>query len=400
MSNSPLVPHLRNFTWLILLNSLFSIPTDLLSVSDLTYRIKEILEYDADLQEIHVQGEISNCTIHGSGHAYFTLKDEESQLSCVMFKRFVEGCDKGTLRHGTKVIVQGSVTVYPQRGSYQLMVTGLKAAGDGLLYQQFVRLKEKLEREGLFDVSRKKPLPSFPGTIGVVTSPTGAVIRDILQTLQRRFPCGKVILSPSLVQGDVAAASVIQALQALIGTPEIEVIIIARGGGSAEDLWCFNDEGLARAVYSCPIPVISAIGHETDFTILDFVADVRAATPTAAAELVAPDQQEILASLQSTRQQLLMHLQYRLFNHLQVLDDATERIRMQKQLLLERKKSELSLLEAQLRQHDPRTFLEKGFSLTMKDGKLLRSVGEAAPGDTIETILADGRLTSVVQPSK
>jgi exodeoxyribonuclease VII large subunit len=334
--------------------------------------------------------------VHGSGHAYFTLKDEDAQLNCVMFKRYADACSRSIFKHGTRVVAEGSVTVYPQRGNYQLLVTGLRADGEGDLYREFLRRKEKLLAEGLFDPSRKKPLPPYPRTIGVITSPTGAVIQDILRTLQRRFPCAEVLLAPSLVQGDAAAPSVVLALEGLVRRGGIDLVIIARGGGSTEDLWCFNDENLARAVFACPLPVVSAIGHETDFTILDFVADVRAATPTAAAELAAPDRLDLLAVLTGTRQGLLTHLKYRLYNGLQQLDDLGDRINWQKRLLIERQKNQLDLLAATLGQHDPRLFLEKGFSMTLLNGKVVRSAADARPGDVLETVLADGRIQSVV----
>ena len=375
---------------------MFNVPTDLLTVSDLTYRIKEVLEYEPELQDVTVRGEISNCTLHGSGHAYFTLKDEDAQLSCVMFRRYAETCNRNIFKHGTRVVAEGSVTVYPQRGNYQLMVTELRADGEGDLYREFLRRKEMLLAEGLFDTAGKKPLPPYPRTVGVITSPTGAVIQDMLRTLQRRFPCAEVVLAPSLVQGDAAPASVVRALEGLVRRGGVDLVIIARGGGSAEDLWCFNDESLARAVYACPLPVVSAIGHETDFTILDFVADVRAATPTAAAELVAPDRADLLAALAGTRQGMLTHLKYRLYNGLQQLDDLGDRINWQKKLLIERQKNQLDLLAATLRQHDPRLFLEKGFSMTLRNGKVVRSAADARPGDVLETILADGRIRSVV----
>ncbi len=375
---------------------MFNVPTDLLTVSDLTYRIKEVLEYEPELQDVTVRGEISNCTLHASGHAYFTLKDEDAQLSCVMFRRYAETCSRTIFKHGTRVVAEGSVTVYPQRGNYQLLVTGLRADGEGDLYREFLRRKEMLLAEGLFDAAGKKPLPPYPRTVGVITSPTGAVIQDILRTLQRRFPCAQVLLAPSLVQGDAAPASVMGALEGLVRRGGVDLVIIARGGGSAEDLWCFNDESLARAVHACPLPVVSAIGHETDFTILDFVADVRAATPTAAAELVAPDRADLLAALAGTRQGMLTHLKYRLYNGLQQLDDLGDRINWQKKLLIERQKNQLDLLAATLRQHDPRLFLEKGFSMTLRNGKVVRSAADARPGDVLETILADGRIRSVV----
>jgi exodeoxyribonuclease VII large subunit len=375
---------------------MFDLPADLLTVSDLTYRIKEILEYDEGLQDIYVQGEVSNCTIHSSGHAYFTLKDEDAQLSCVMFKKYLTSKGKEILKQGARLMVRGCVTVYPQRGNYQLMVEEIKSAGVGNLYLEFLRLKEKLSQEGLFDVNHKKALPAFPKTIGIVTSPTGAVIQDILQTLERRFPCVEVMLAPALVQGDGGAVSVMIALKRLMYTPGIDVIIIARGGGSIEDLWCFNDELLARDVFACPIPVISAIGHETDFTILDFVADMRASTPTAAAEMVAPDRFELLSLLNGVHSQLRTFVQYQLNNKAQVLDDLEGRLEMQKNYLFESKKSEISLLQANLQQFNPQAFLERGFTLTLKDGKVIKSAKQVSSGDVIETVLKDTRIQSIV----
>jgi exodeoxyribonuclease VII large subunit len=370
---------------------------DLLTVSDLTYRIKEILEYEAELQEVSLQGEVSNCTIHSSGHAYFTLKDEFSQISCVMFRGSITHKTKEILKHGARIIVKGNVTVYTQRGNYQLLVQEVQSYGMGNLYQQFLLLKDKLQFEGLFDEGNKKEIPAYPQTIGIVTSPTGAVIRDIVQTITKRYPGIHLVVSPAIVQGEQGAASVIQALQVLIAQPSIDLIIIARGGGSIEDLWCFNDENLARAVYACPIPVISAIGHETDFTILDFVADLRAATPTAAAQHAVPDKGELLNYLSQMRASIRTSVQYNLYNRAQMLDDMAEKTSMQWNYLLAAKKSELQVLAATLQQFNPTAYLDRGFSLALKDGKIVKSVEEVSSGDRLDIVLKDGRVRTVVE---
>jgi exodeoxyribonuclease VII large subunit len=376
---------------------MFSPSIDLLTVSDLTYRIKEILEYEPELQEVSLLGEVSNCTLHSSGHAYFTLKDEFSQISCVMFRGSITGKTKEILKHGAKIVIKANVTVYPQRGNYQLLVQEVQAYGLGDLYQQFLMLKEKLQAEGLFEESLKKELPLYPGTIGVITSPTGAVIKDILHTIGRRYPCVNLVISPAIVQGEQGAASVIAALQLLCKQPSIDLIIIARGGGSIEDLWCFNDESLAKAVFDCPIPVISAIGHETDFTILDFVADLRAATPTAAAEHAVPDKAELLNYLLQMRASIRTAVQYNLYNRAQQLDDMAEKTSMQWNYLLAQKKSELAVLAATLQQYNPRSYLDRGFSLALKKGKIVKSIEEVSTGDILEIVLKDGTVKTVVE---
>jgi exodeoxyribonuclease VII large subunit len=376
---------------------MFSPSIDLLTVSDLTYRIKEILEYEPELQEVSLLGEVSNCTLHSSGHAYFTLKDEFSQISCVMFRGSITGKTKEILKHGAKIVIKANVTVYPQRGNYQLLVQEVQAYGLGDLYQQFLMLKEKLQAEGLFEESLKKELPLYPGTIGVITSPTGAVIKDILHTIGRRYPCVNLVISPAIVQGEQGAASVIAALQLLCKQPGIDLIIIARGGGSIEDLWCFNDESLAKAVFDCPIPVISAIGHETDFTILDFVADLRAATPTAAAEHAVPDKAELLNYLLQMRASIRTAVQYNLYNRAQQLDDMAEKTSMQWNYLLAQKKSELAVLAATLQQYNPRSYLDRGFSLALKKGKIVKSIEEVSTGDILEIVLKDGTVKTVVE---
>ncbi|USG63637.1 exodeoxyribonuclease VII large subunit [Brevibacillus ruminantium] len=257
------------------------------SVSDLNRCIKQVMEQEPRLQDIWVRGEISNFTHHSSGHMYLTLKDSQSRIKVVMFasyNRFLRFLPKD----GTKVIVRGSISAYERDGAYQLYAREMQPDGIGSLYLAFEQLKAKLAAEGLFAAERKRPLPKFPRRVGVVTSPTGAAIRDICTTIRRRYPQAEIILSPAIVQGTEAPASIVSAIHVINSQPDVDVLIVGRGGGSIEELWAFNEEQVARAIAASVIPVISAVGHETDVTIADFVADVRAATPTAAAELAVP----------------------------------------------------------------------------------------------------------------
>ncbi|MFV9510787.1 exodeoxyribonuclease VII large subunit [Tepidibacillus sp. LV47] len=262
------------------------------SVSELTNYIKNLLDEDPILQEIWIRGEISNFTHHASGHMYFTLKDENSRIKAVMFTR-----NNRLLRfipkNGTKVICRGYVSIFERDGQYQIYVQEMQPDGIGQLYLAYEQLKQKLENEGLFDPRKKKPLPPYPKTIGIITSPTGAAIRDIITTIQRRYPIVNLLLIPVLVQGEEAAQSIAQAIETFNRYGKVDLLIVGRGGGSIEELWAFNEEIVARSIDQSQIPIISAVGHETDFTIADFVADVRAATPTAAAELAVPHIDEL-----------------------------------------------------------------------------------------------------------
>ncbi|MBI2524668.1 MAG: exodeoxyribonuclease VII large subunit [Candidatus Rokubacteria bacterium] len=264
------------------------------TVSELTARIKTQLE--EDFPALWVQGEISNLRLPASGHAYFTLKDEDAQLRAVLFKgrgrrvRF-------DLEDGLQVLAFGGLDVYAARGEYQLVVELMEPQGLGALQLAFEQLKRRLETEGLFDPARKRPLPAFPRTIGIVTSPSGAAIRDILTIIGRRFPDVHILVTPVRVQGEEAPAEIVEALRALAEVPGLDVVIVGRGGGSIEDLWAFNDERVARAIAACPVPVISAVGHETDVTIADFVADLRAPTPSGAAELVVREKLAVIRSV-------------------------------------------------------------------------------------------------------
>ncbi|TXK83429.1 exodeoxyribonuclease VII large subunit [Paenibacillus sp. N3.4] len=285
--------------------------TKILSVKDLNRYIKLLLEGDSRLQDVWVRGEISNFTHHSSGHMYFTIKDADGRLKSIMFASHNQKL--GFIpKEGTKVIARGNISVYERDGAYQFYVTAMQPDGIGSLYLAFEQLKKKLEAEGLFAAERKRPIPRFPRAIGVITSPTGAAIRDVIITLQRRFPSIPILLYPVLVQGNQAGPSIVKAIEAMNRLGEADVLIVGRGGGSLEELWAFNEEAVARSIAASVIPVISAVGHETDFTIADFVADLRAPTPTAAAELAVPHhlelKQQLLQQAQRLRGGLLQQL--------------------------------------------------------------------------------------------
>ena len=297
-------PHLHY--WIIILLAMFQLPLftpPSMSVTDLTRYLRQLLESDETLQDVWVQGEISNFSRAASGHLYFTLKDSQASLRCVMWRN--NALRLGFVpRDGTAVEAHGAISVYEAGGQYQLYADLLRPAGEGALFQEFLRLKARLEAEGLFDPARKRPIPRWPQRIGIVTSPTGAALRDMLHTLQRRYPLAAVVLAPTPVQGNEAPPGIVAALQALNRLIQPDVILLARGGGSIEDLWAFNDEGVARAIVASAAPVITGVGHETDFTIADFAADLRAPTPTAAAELSTPDQADLRIGLDDLTQRL------------------------------------------------------------------------------------------------
>ena len=266
------------------------------SVTDLTRYLRDLLESDGTLQDIWVEGEVSNFSRPASGHLYFTLKDSSAALRCVMWRNAVMR-QTHLPGNGDAIEVHGSLSIYEASGHYQLYADLIRPAGEGQLYQEFLRLKAKLEAEGLFDPQRKSAIPRWPQTIGIVTSPTGAALRDMLNTIKRRYPPVKVVLTPTPVQGDQAPDGIIYAIETLNQLVKPDVILLARGGGSIEDLWAFNDEHVARAIFASQAPIVTGIGHETDFTIADFAADLRAPTPTAAAELATPNQADLKAAL-------------------------------------------------------------------------------------------------------
>ena len=299
------------------------LPAEILTVSALARSVRDLLEHRYPL--LWVAGEISNCVRAKSGHLYFSLKDEMAQVRCVMFRNRGQYLDWEP-RDGLRVEVRALVTLYEARGDFQLNVESMRRAGQGALFEAFLRLRDKLDKEGLFDVAHKKPLPVYPRSIGIVTSLQAAALRDALTTLARRNPSIPVIIYPAQVQGEGAAQQLAAAITAAAKRNECDVLILCRGGGSIEDLWAFNDEGLARVIYACPIPVVTGIGHETDFTIAEFVADRRAATPTAAAELASPARAELIADLHQRRQALLRQMQLALEARAQRVDAAAGRL--------------------------------------------------------------------------
>jgi exodeoxyribonuclease VII large subunit len=267
-------------------------PPPSLTVSDITRYLRELFESDEILHEVWVQGEISNLSRPASGHIYFTLKDQSAALKCVIWKQTAWRLPL-SLQNGMAIEAHGAISIYERDGQYQLYADAVRLTGEGALYQEYLRLKARLEAEGLFDTERKRPLPELPAGIGVVTSATGAALQDILNTLRRRFPLVEVVLAPCAVQGEEAPPQIVNAIRSLNRTDGVDLILVARGGGSLEDLWAFNDERVVRAIADSDLPVITGIGHETDFTLADFAADVRAATPTAAAEQAVPDRAEL-----------------------------------------------------------------------------------------------------------
>lgn len=337
-----------------------------LSVSQLNRQIRNLLELDVG--KVHVEGEISNLSKPSSGHFYFTLKDKNAQLRCVYFKTR-HNKNSTLLTNGQHIVVSGSLSLYEARGDFQLIVDSVSEAGLGQLYQQFELLKKKLESEGLFQASLKKPLPKFPKQIAVITSPSGAAIRDILTTLNRRYPIAKVIIYPCDVQGNLAAPQLTQAVNQAALAHETDVILLARGGGSIEDLWAFNDEALARAIAACPIPVVSGVGHETDFTIADFVADLRAATPTAAAEAVSPDRFELINLFNQLYQRLYNNIHRKIQGEQQKLQHQQQKMASPGKLILSHWQS-LDYLEKHLNNSFRKIHAQKTHQLHLNQSKL------------------------------
>jgi exodeoxyribonuclease VII large subunit len=295
------------------------------TVSQVTAHVKEVLEADFTLQDLWVEGEVSNSSQSTAGHFYFSLKDEGARISCVMWRSQVQRA--GYLpQDGEQVLAHGRVSVYEARGAYQFYADAVQPSGLGMLYRQFEALKEKLEAEGLFDPALKRPLPPFPRVIGVVTSPAGAALRDVCNVLSRRYPLAKVLLSPSMVQGEQAAEQIAWALQVLNAQPDVDLVIVTRGGGSLEELMPFNDERVARAIRGSRAPVISGVGHETDFTIADFAADLRASTPSAAAEMAVPDQEELRTTIAVGQARLIRLLEDRLTHAGEALETQERRL--------------------------------------------------------------------------
>lgn len=393
----------------------------ILTVAQLTGYISGLFDADPLLQDIWVEGEVSNFYQSGAGHVYFTLKDSEAQLRCVVWRTQMAHVEHRPT-NGDAVLVHGRASVYGAQGTYQLYVDEIKAAGAGALAQQLEELRARLEREGLFASERKRPLPVFPRCIGVVTSPSGAAVRDILHVLKRRFPIAQVIVAPTLVQGAEAPPQIVAAIEALNARNDIDVIIVARGGGSLEELWAFNDERVARAIFASRIPIISGIGHETDWTISDWVADVRAPTPSAAAEIAVPDQEELRQQLQqydaALRQailQLLSRLRantehsravLRRYSPRAAVDRLRMSLQMQEQRLTSQQQHRLQLLGrllsgsvSRLRALSPLATLERGYAIVSRQdtGSIIATVREAHPGSAIDVQVRDGHFNAEVK---
>jgi exodeoxyribonuclease VII large subunit len=393
----------------------FSSPTPASwSVTQLTQYLRDLLASDANLQDMWVQGEISNFVRHGSGHWYFTMKDRGAALKCVMWKNMAQR-QKFIPRDGDAIEAHGAIGVYEVGGVYQLYADAIRPVGAGALYQEFLRLKARLEAEGLFAPERKRSIPTWPRRIAIITSPTGAALRDMLNTLRRRYPLVEVILLPTPVQGVEAPPAIERSFQAVRGI-QPDVILLARGGGSIEDLWAFNDERVAYAIAACPFPVISGVGHETDFTIADFVADLRAPTPTAAAELATPDRTDLRETLTDLADRLgraaqsaiseqrwqlssienrlrLRSPKIRLQSDRQRVDDLSRRAETAWMHRLQLQRARLAGLEQQLNSLNPLAVLARGFAVvTQADGKVVQSAAQVQPGEKLGVRVHEGQF--------
>ena len=412
-----------------------------LTVSQLTKYIKYKLDNDVNLREVYLKGEISNFKAHTRGHFYFTIKDEGSRINAVMFASSASKV-KFTPEDGMKILVTGRISVYEATGGYQIYVNEMMEDGVGNLYVAFEQLKKKLASEGLFDERRKKPIPKIPERVGVITAPTGAAIRDIISTINRRFPLTEVILFPSLVQGEGAKEDIVRQIERAKDY-NLDVLIIGRGGGSIEDLWAFNEEIVARAIFDCPIPIISAVGHEIDFTIADFVADLRAPTPTGAAEIAVPNKSDVInyinqlnlrcqkniktiielkkkrldsikshyilnnpLDLYSAKIQKLDYLTERLVKNYKVIIDK-EKIKLNNiktrplfsnpLLILDKTKQKYALLLSKLDALSPLKTLERGYGIVKLNDKAITSIKDLKTDDLINIELKDGSVNALVK---
>lgn len=383
-----------------------------LTVSQVNGYLKNLLDNDEILTDVTVTGEISNFKHHSSGHMYFSLKDKDSAISAAMFRgnnrllKFMPG-------NGMNVIARGRVSVYPAAGTYQLYVEQLSPDGEGALFAAYAKLKAKLESEGLFDQSRKRPIPRYPQSVGVVTSPTGAAVRDILSVLSRRYPCARVVFAPVLVQGADAAPTIVEAIKEMNAKNACDVMIVGRGGGSIEDLWCFNDEQLARTVAASKIPIISAVGHETDFTLCDFAADLRAPTPSVGAELAVPDRDKLLKIIDSHAFSITRAVTDKLERSklslkaitaqpcmksplgavdacAQRLDMLTASIENSFESIVMKNSARLCTVSAGIEALSPIAVMMRGYSVAYKNDLVVSSVSQLSEGDDITLKMHDG----------
>ena len=389
------------------------------SIRQVNLYISNMFRQDFMLNRIYVKGEVSNCKYHTSGHIYFSLKDDSGSLACVMFAGNRSGL-KFQMQNGQSVIVLGSISVYERDGKYQLYAREIIQDGMGLLYEKFQALKQELEEMGMFALEYKQPIPAFSRRVGIVTAPTGAAIRDIMNISYRRNPYVQLILYPALVQGEEAADSIVRGIE-LLDQSHVDVIIVGRGGGSMEDLWAFNEEKVARAIFQCETPVISAVGHETDFTIADYVADLRAPTPSAAAELAVADMAAIQGQLQDMQQRLqnrmserlsdrkkeLEHLQeklkyvspqHQIQEKYQRLTDIEEELQMLMQQTMKERRHQLMIYVERMKGLSPLEKLSQGYSYTADArGKKITATEQVQPGDLLQIYVSDGQILAEVK---
>ncbi len=390
------------------------------SVKQLNLFVKSLIDGDSRLADIYVTGEISNFKNHyASGHLYFTLKDNDASIRCVMFKGYASRI-KFSVTDGIKVIIRGRVSIYEKDGQYQFYAEEMHPEGLGDISLQFEQIKERLSKEGLFDVENKRPIPKFPKSIAVITSDTGAAVQDILNIIKRRYKLAEIVLCPVAVQGENAVSDMIDALERVYILSRCDLIIIGRGGGSIEDLWAFNNEALARTIFESPIPVISAVGHETDFTICDFVADLRAPTPSAAAELAVPESVDLIKQIDGYKKILKSILYDKLnslklrFNTLEnshylknpirmIINDKKQNIDNMYDILITRYNSVINRNTYRLKENiaklealSPLKVLTRGYSVAEIDGKILNTVKKARVGDKLTLKLSDGSLLCTV----
>lgn len=392
------------------------------SIRQVNLYISNMFRQDFMLNRIYVKGEVSNCKYHTSGHIYFSLKDDSGSLACVMFAGNRSGL-KFQMQNGQSVIVLGSISVYERDGKYQLYAREIIQDGMGLLYEKFQALKQELEEMGMFAPEYKQPIPAFSRRVGIVTAPTGAAIRDIMNISYRRNPYVQLILYPALVQGEEAADSIVRGIE-LLDQSHVDVIIVGRGGGPMEDLWAFNEEKVARAIFHCETPVISAVGHETDFTIADYVADLRAPTPSAAAELAVADMAAIQGQLRDMQQRLqnrmserlsdrkkeLEHLQeklkyvspqHQIQEKYQRLTDIEEELQMLMQQTMKERRHQLMIYVERMKGLSPLEKLSQGYSYTADArGKKITATEQVQPGDLLQIYVSDGQILAEVKEKK
>ena len=400
---------------------MYSVSPTVFSVTELNNYVKRILDNDENLKNVFVTGEISNFKNHYSGHMYMTIKDEGGAIKAVMFSSYASRL-KFVPENGMKVIIFGSVSLYNKDGSYQLYITDMQPDGVGALNLAYEQLKEKLQNEGLFNAEFKKPIPEFPQKIGVMTAPDGAAVRDIFSILKRRYPVAEIVFCPVAVQGERAAPEIAKAIKLFNEQNAADVLIVGRGGGSLEDLWAFNEEIVARAIFESKIPVISAVGHETDFTIADFVSDLRAPTPSAAAELAVPDIFELKSELLGLKQHLSVLMRNmltgekerlenfekqitilsptnKIINSRQELSNLYEKVVNSINLKLNDEKAKISLLSSKLNALSPLEVLSRGYSISYKNEMPIKSVGDVKTGDNIKIRVTDGEFFAEVKGS-